>query len=99
MLIVSPESLTKRLAVPEPGGIGKGLGGSWDRDGDGQGRGQRRPREGNAGTRRMAPRLVPPALPRQCSGDERAGGAAAVSATPATGFSARFVGSFCHPRR
>jgi hypothetical protein len=29
------------------------------------------------------------------SEDERAGGAAAVSATPATGFSARFVGSFC----
>jgi hypothetical protein len=58
----------------------------------------------------VAPRLVPTrAAPSVLaaraphgvlrSGDERAGGAAAVSTTPATGFSARFVGSFCHPRR
>lgn len=90
------------------GGGDRGAGGSErareeQRDSDGRVRASEE-------TRRVAPRLVPTrAAPSVLaaraphgvlrSGDERAGGAAAVSATPATGFSARFVGSFCHPRR
>ncbi|KAK8460660.1 hypothetical protein SEVIR_2G365450v4 [Setaria viridis] len=48
------QRLTKRLAVPEPGGIGKGWGWGWEwegelgrADGDGHGHGRRRLRGGS----------------------------------------------------